>query len=298
MGIKTGAPGYSNQFERVIVYSEPKSGKTRFSTSLPERFGKIVYFAADPGSESLGPVLPQYRERIYVIQSGPEVGKVYNPRADAMFVAQHDWTKDPKTPGAGTLVWDTLTQTSIQILAHIADSGEFSQSKHISIGTPGQPDFYNIPMEGDYGAAQNSISRTVDFLFRLPMHVIVVCHATYDEPKGGGSLEGGPATVGKATVRSFPGRFNTAIHLVRRDVPGKVGEPSVSEITAWTERHGIWSAGIRSSHEVNPIPKIRLNPDPINFWDQYDGVFWGGVDGSRSSGRAGESASVSANSLR
>ena len=80
-------------------------------------------------------------------------------------------------------------------------------------------------------------------------------------------MEGGPATAGKATVRSFPGRFDTVIHLERRTVD------KTPSITAHTERHGIWSAGIRSGHLVNPMPSIKLDPDPINFWKEYDRHF-------------------------
>ena len=268
IGQKDGASTY----ERIIVYSEPKSGKTRFVTSLPERFGKIAYVAADPGSESLSPVVERHRERVApIIQILPEPGKIFRPRADAATIAMTNWGE--KFPGVKTLVWDTLTYTAQQFLADIADSGEFSESKHIRVGEPGKAGSFSIPMEGDYGAAQGCIDRLVDFLFRLPLHLIVVCHATYDEPKGGGTIEGGPATVGKATVRKFPGRFDTCIHLVRKDVPGQQGAPSKTEITAFTERHGIWQGGIRSSHLVNPLPKEVLEPDPVSWWEKRDKVF-------------------------
>jgi hypothetical protein len=132
-------------------------------------------------------------------------------------------------------------------------------------------------MQGDYMATHNIISRLVDFLFKQPLHLIVVCHAIYDEAREGGTIEGGPATAGKATVRSFPGRFDTVIHLTRRanQPSGGTGNNQTSSVTAWTERHGIWSAGIRSGHATNPMPKLDLDADPINFWKQYDAHFTG-----------------------
>src|SRR4030065_2161734 len=123
----------------------------------------------------------------------------------------------------------------------------FRSDRHISLGSPGSPSRQNVPMQGDYMATHNIVSRLVDYLFRQPLHLIIVCHATYDEDKSGGSVEGGPATAGKATVRSFPGRFDTVIHLERRTVD------KVPSITAHTERHGIWSAGIRAGNLVNPM---------------------------------------------
>src|SRR6267142_3343894 len=132
VGVKIGGPESSSNWERIVVYAEPKSGKTRFVTSLPSRFGKIVYIAADPGSEALAPVLPQYKDRIYVVRYMPEPGKEWSPSVDAAAIANTNWVKSEATPGAQTLIWDTMTATALQILSHIADSNQFSSS-HVSI---------------------------------------------------------------------------------------------------------------------------------------------------------------------
>src|SRR3972149_5190804 len=96
----------SERFERILEYSDPKSGKTRLATSLTERFGDILYVAADPGSEGLASVLSPYSSRCKVITSTPEPGKKYDPIDDAFHIAIMDWKKE--FPTVKTLVWDTM----------------------------------------------------------------------------------------------------------------------------------------------------------------------------------------------
>lgn len=285
MALKLGSPT-TERLERILIYGDPKTGKTRLATSLTPRFGDALYVASDPGSDSLSSVLNAYRPRIRPVSmefpKGKPLTATDNPHRDSFHIACNDWIGSgvpaewAGKPPIKTLIWDTMTATAQDILAYVATSGQFSQSAHVGLGAPGSVEHQKLPMQGDYMAAHNIISRLVDFLFKQPLHLIVICHATYDEPREGGSVEGGPATTGKATVRSFPGRFDTVIHLTRRATtsggvgPGTAPSPSV---TAWTERHGIWSAGIRSGHTTNPLPKLDLESDPINFWKQYDEKF-------------------------
>lgn len=257
------------KFERVLLYGDPKTAKTRLATSLTDRFGEILYYAADPGSEALSSVLPHYRSRINVIKSVSD-GKTWDPDADAFNFALMDWSAE--FPNVRTIVWDTMTATSLDLLSYVADTGQFSERKHIAIGS-GQSS-QNIPMQGDYMAVQNRVHRLLNALFSKRLHLVVVCHANYDEPREGGSVEGGPATVGKATIRAFPGRFDTVLFTNRSSKPPeKIGEPGKPTFAVYTERYRIWSAGIRSSHAINPMPKVELDPDPINFWKLYDKNF-------------------------
>jgi len=285
MALKLGSPT-SERLERILIYGDPKTGKTRLATSLTERFGDSLYVAADPGADGLSSILQPYMSRLRVVSTEYPKGKPYtptdNPHKDAFVVACQDWVG----PGAPkewtgkepirTLIWDTMTATSLAILAYVADSGQFSEKAHIGLGQPGGVEHQKIPMQGDFGATQGIISRLVDFLFKQPLHLIVVCHSTYDEPREGGNVEGGPATAGKATVRSFPGKFDTVLHLTRRSAgtsaTGGISANS-SLVTAWTERHGMWSAGIRSGHPTNPMPRLDLDADPQNFWKEFDRQF-------------------------
>jgi hypothetical protein len=210
--------------------------------------------------------LPQYRSRLLIKRSVPEPGKPYDPGADAFVLALNDWSKPH--PGAKTLVWDHMTATASDILSAIADKGQFSD-KHIAIGAPGASKM-NIPMEGDYGAAQGTIDRLTTYLFRQPLHLIILTHAMTAESKDGSGLVGGPALVGKAMVRNYAGRFDTVLRLGRRKVENR------EAFTCYTDRSPVasfWTAGIRSHLPVNPIPSIDLSPDPVNFWEAYDQHF-------------------------
>lgn len=264
MALTEGTP---DLWERILIYGSPKVGKTRFATALPARFGNAVYFAVDPGSERLDSVLLPYRERMHVVQSRPKPGEVYDPRRDAFIVAQEKWTE--RYPLAKTLIWDTLTITSQQILAHIADTGAFSASQHISMGQKGTKEYQTVPMQGDYGAAQNAVDRIISFLFQQPMHIIILAHEGYREAMEGGAktLIGGPLTVGSKTIGSMAGRFPTAIRLIRQQSGDK------SKVVAYTETNSIWVAGIRSHYLTNPMPKVDVDPDPISFWNLHDKTF-------------------------
>lgn len=258
----------AHSFERIMIYGDPKTGKTRLATALPDSFGDIIYFAADIGSESLAPIITEIRPRIHIVKSAPsKKGEKYDPDADAFNFALNDWTKE--FPNARTIIWDTLTQTAWDVLQFIADEGQFSESKHIAIGSGDHQ--MNLPMEGDYRSAQERIDRLITYLFRQPMHIICVCHADYDQPKGGMvEAEGGPKTVGRATIRRLAGKFDTVLYTkIESTPPAKFGEPSTSNFYVYTAKHKIWAAGIRGGNRENPIPRVKLEPFPINFWNLF-----------------------------
>lgn len=267
---------FAEPLERICIYGPPKAGKTRLATSLPERFGNIIYYAADPSSERLSSVLPNYRERIHIVKSHPKTmlnGKPdlkWDPDKDAFeFVLNEaEWKK--RWPLARTIVWDTMTQTSADILQSIATSGQFSEKKHIIIG---EGDYAQaIPMMGDYMATQNRIDRLTDFLFRTSFHIIILCHAIYDETSDGSDVEGGPATCGKAQVRKYAGKFPSYFYVTRgRGKKDKPGDPEIPSFIAYTSKVKIWGAGIRSERKDNPIASFELGPDPIDFWNAHDG---------------------------
>ena len=275
MAVQLIDPSKTQRLERILIYGDPKTGKTRLATSLPDSWGRVLYVGADAGAESLAPVLATYRNRLVVLKPSGGTDPKSNPHYDAFDIATRDWTKEVGRIGEGvkTLVWDTMTSTALDILSYVATSGQFSAGAHISLGTPGSAEHQKLPMQGDYMATHNIISRLVDFLFKQPLHLIVICHATFDEPRDGGGAEGGPATAGKATVRSFPGRFDAVIHLQRRSSGaggvGMGGAAASSVVTAFTERHGIWSAGVRSGHASNPMPRVDLASDPRHFWESW-----------------------------
>jgi hypothetical protein len=260
--------------ERWLIYSAPKVGKTRLALSLPEDpYGEIAYLAADPGAERLDSVLPHYRSRIHTIISAPDPKTgLHDVRGDAFLFAREDWVR--RYSKVRTLVWDTLSFTSQQILAQISDQGSFSQGSHITMGVKGAKDHQTIAMQGDYGAAQGAVDRLITFLFQQPLHIIVLCWEGYREAMEAGAktLIGGPLTVGSKTIGSIAGRFPSTVRLTRQSVTS--GFDKKARIVAWTETNSIWIAGIRSPHLNNPAPMIELDPDPINFWNTIHEKFY------------------------
>lgn len=251
---------------RALGYAAPKSGKTRWATSLPDSFGQILYVAEDDNSETLGPVLDKYKSRITVVKSVNDYSKTYDPVAEVFDIAV-DWKK--YCPEAGTIVWDTMSATGDRVLQFIAEKAQFS-GQHIVVGAPSGPGRFVVPMQGDYGGAQNCITRLTSFLMQLPLHVIVLCHERLDEASGGQGIEGGPATVGNATVRTYSKPFDITVRLEKKTTAAP-GQPSKTTVTAFTERVGVWQASIREGGGVNRMPRIELEPDPINFWNQLLG---------------------------
>lgn len=266
---------------QIALYGPPKSGKTRTSTSLPwgPIWGeKAIYCAWDPGSAALESVLLENRQRLVVVQPSPKTvgGKqVFDPLEEAVSMATHPWSKE--VPEAKTILWDTMTETSYQLLSAYANTGKFSD-KHITFGTPGTKSYHANPMEGDYGSAQSSTLFVMELLFQHQAHmnIIVLFHDQIVEPKKGadprlGGLYGGPGIAGRAAVPKIAGRFN---NLFRQDIRPTKGDNGkiIPQPYIQTQQTGndIWLVGIRLPVPVNPIPSVALNPNPVNFWETLD----------------------------
>lgn len=264
----------------IAIYGDPKIGKTRTATSLPwgETWGeKAVYMAWDPGSAALESVLTQHRPHLDVVIPAKQLvrGKeIYDPLEEAIEMATTDWS----AKGYKTIIWDTMTETSLQFLRAYADSGQFSD-KHITFGKPGTESHHANAMEGDYGSAQNTTLFLLEQLFKKQghMNLIILFHTEIVEPKKGadprlGGLFGGPGIAGKAGSRKIAGRFN---NLFRQYIhPVKEGAKIIPQYRVQTQATGndIWLAGIRVPHPENPIPTIILKPNPVNLWTSLDEV--------------------------
>jgi hypothetical protein len=268
-------------YRQVALYGPPKSGKTRTATSLPwgSVWGERAIYCGWEGQDALLSVLPHHRERLILVEPEPKVigGKsFFDPLEEAHTIATTDWSK--QFPDCKTLIWDTMTETSYQLLKAYANTGQFSD-KHIAFGKPGTSTHHVIPMEGDFGAAQNSALFILDFLKRLPMNIVVLFHDEFVQPKKDadprtGGLFGGPALAGKAGTRAVSQRFN---NLFRQSIGSKGGQaPGQTTIkpkfVVQTQPSGneIWLMGARLPLPENPIARVELEPDPVNFWRAYD----------------------------
>jgi len=274
---------------------EPKTGKTRTATSIPwgDYWGEeAMYVAIDEGSDDLerSSVLVANRDRLNIIRPAGTLKKVkqkdgteievfqYDPHKESFAIASRNWKKE--FPKAGVLIWDTMTTTAQDILRAYADSGAFQGSKgdqHISVGEAGTPDYVANPMPGDYSLAQQATLKLLGFLFKQPMHVIVLFHIASLEADGGQVLNFGPATVGQAAIRQVAGKFDNLLRTDVREVLTNDKPPKKdTQYILHTQRKGLYLGGIRTGHAKNPVPEIVIPSDrPQVVWETLANVLKG-----------------------
>ena len=173
---------------RVAIYGNPKCGKTRLATSLPwgPLWGeKAVYVAWDKGAEERSSVLARDLERLQCVMPEANEKGEYDPLTEAVEIASHDW----KSKGFGTLIWDTMSSTALELLDAI--SAQSLYGKNLVIGRGAAK--ITQPQKGDYGAAQRATMHILNFLFDQPINIIVLFHV--QAPDLESEMEGGPATV-------------------------------------------------------------------------------------------------------
>jgi len=245
--------------ERICIYGPPKVGKSTLATSLPwgEYWGeKAAYIAADDNAETLKSVLKHNKDRLVVIK--PDGGPSW--MREAVSLARTDW----KAQGCSTLIWDTMTATSGRILREYSDSGVFSEKHAVQVGDKKDGSWHTSPMEGDYGAAQNTIALLHEHLWTQPIHLIVLFQDDVAEPKSGAieGLMGGPATVGKKAIRWIPAKYDTVLFMQRINMT-----PETQRVVVNTVQRGIWPAGVRNDDPELKLPaQIALDRDPKAFW--------------------------------
>lgn len=283
-------PGTRPQrYLRIGLVGEPKTGKTRFATSLPwgEYWGEqALYVATDEGAADLdtSSILVANRERMIPVVPSTTVRKnkdgsesiTYDPHTEAFAIASRNWRKE--FPEVKTLIWDTMSQSSKDILRGYANSGVFSGEKgdkHVSIGTPGAPDYLANPMPGDYSLAQQATDSLIRFLFKQQMHVIVLFHIKAVETEGGVVLAFGPSVAGQASVRDTAALFDNllrtdSVERLTNDKPPK----KTTHYILHTQRKGLYLGGIRTGHDKNPIPELSLD-NPREAWETLTKVIKG-----------------------
>lgn len=267
---------------RIALYGDPKSGKTRLATDLPWDDGtdpsgwgeQAIYVAWDADSGARQSVLQRSRERLIVVQPTYSGGKK-DPGTEASNIAFHNWKKD--FPKVNTIIWDTMTTTSREILSAVAASGVFSD-KHVTHGAPGTPAHVANPMEGDYGMTQMLTQHIIGHLFAQPLNVVVIFHGDWVEPKSGepGGLTGGPQTVGKAAIRTIGSMFQNLFRVEAKAIVAP-GQKAVTKHMVYTTKRGIWMAGIQTPYAENPIPELEIGTEPRKVWEMVDRATQGGI---------------------
>jgi len=259
-------PGEAPEYTMALVYGDPGAGKSRFITSLPGK-GKIVLVTWDSKGEALKSVLPEYRDRIIVVNPAVKTGSKssVDPVVAAFSIAKINWKEE--FPDMEYLVIDTVSSMGKAMLKHNADLKKYSKNP-ISYDIGGEEVI--APAEGDYGATQDQIERIMDILGEQPYHTIIAAHAGIAKTKEGTIIGGGPVTVGQAQITTFGGRFNPMIYLTRKVRQALGAVPGGVEYWAHTEPVGIFNAKIRESKDGgNVLAKVKLEGDPLHFWTEY-----------------------------
>lgn len=262
--------------QRIAIYGDPKTGKTPLALSLPfgdDYWGEAVYVCADDGSESLRSCPRETIKYIHRVKpaADPKSGK-YDPAAEAFEIAMTDWRKE--WPAVKTLVWDTMSETAIDVLGNIADTGQFSEKKHIVL-SPDTAAEQNIPMQGDFGGAQSVIERLQKRLFKSPLNLVVIFHADVEEKDNGTIVVGGPATIGKATIRKVAKPYDAVLRIEKKSVYNAETKKSEQQIIIHTDASGAWIGGVRVPGK-NMMPSIVVpNDKPFSlFWPKFKSAFY------------------------
>lgn len=256
--------------ERILEYGRAGVGKTRFGLSLTPRFGDIIYYAADENSEDLASIDPSKRSRITVLKPRGD-----DPIQNFTEFCMHNWQAD--FPNAKTLVVDTYSKVAEDAIQYSANTGAVTAEKHFQIGDV-KKGGQIIPNRGDYLAIE-SISKgflSLLFEYQRDMNIIFIMHEDLKVDEKAGTAFGGPSHPGRRMQDIIPATFNTVIRLTRETilVPGKSVPDTV--VVANTANTGAYIAKIRENDETqgNPLPKVILGKNPVNFWEQYDALFY------------------------
>ncbi len=264
--------------EHIVVYSAPGIGKSRFVLRLTPRFGNILYFAADPSSKYLDSIPEAWKDRVFVVdmEGDDMIGNFQTfCEMDWDAMAGKEMEDGRIFPKIDTIVVDTYTTIATTTLQDTANQGLAGAEKHFRVGDIEKGGLI-IPNRGDYRGNDSVSAGFISTLFdkQRNKHIIFVCHEVlkYVEDV---CVGGGPSHPGRRMLTELPGAFSTVIRLIRDDVPMPDGSV-LNAVVAITENDGRWVAKTRTGkdiHAPNPIARVILDRDPINFWNQYDSFY-------------------------
>jgi len=254
--------------ERILIYGRAGIGKTRFALSVPPRFGKIVYYAADMNAEFLSSLASAKHKRIIVVKpDGDDAIKNFTQ------FCRQDWRKiDPEVQ---TLVVDTYSKVAFDAIRYSANSGAVTAEKHYVVGDPNNGG-QTIPNRGDYLGIESLSKGFLDMLFNFQSHNnIIFIHHEDIKLVDGITAVGGPSHPGRHMLEYLPAQFNTVIRLIRDSivVPGASAPEDV--VIAIGENDGKFIAKMRTRDEENenPLARVTLDRNPENYWKLYDAIY-------------------------
>lgn len=258
-----------SRYERIVIYGGPGIGKSRLGLSLTPRFGEIVYYAADDSSKFLSSISMDKWDRIHVIEQDEND----DPLVNFSEFCQHDWKSE--FPNAGTVIVDTYTQVLMNAIQYSAKTGAVTNEPHYKIGDPTKGG-HVLPNRGDYNGVQGLSRSYIDdiFKFQNQMHIIFIMHEDVKQVEGV-DVTGGPSHPGRQMLSELPARFNTVIRLIRDSELQPGADAPENVVVAVTDHDGKFIAKCRTTDETqpNPLGRVVLDRNPINFWQKYDALY-------------------------
>lgn len=261
---RLGSGAQSRGASLICIAGSGEAGKSRLAAACvraaPDWFGtRAAYIAIDPESASLSSILPQDQANLEVI--GLDLGRDVYEQVKAVY--NHNWAAE----GITTIITDTASVLTQAMLAQFAASGKFAGSRgdqHINIGS-GE----NLPMPADYQAVNTLFMSLLRRQQASGLNHLTLFHDQEVRPEPGqpGDPIGGPATVGKASIRTIINWYNTALHLVKRTKRRvDLTKPVEYERVVHTTGHGIWQAKLRVNDKSREVPEILMDYDPASVW--------------------------------
>ena len=273
--LQFGAP------ERIVIYGRSGIGKSRTALMLPEdeKWGEILYYAADDAAEALASIPPSARERVHVIKP-----RGTDHLRNFQEFCMRDWKRltDKNTkqilavqPYAKvkTIVVDTFSTVTYRVIQQIANEGTITREEHFKVGDPKDGGFA-LPSRSDYQGIESASKGFIDTLFdkQRDYNIIFVCHEDSKEVAKG-VFAGGPAIPGRRMLEDLPGSFNTVFRLIREPgvlVPGET-IPKM-RVLAITSNDGRYIAKLRECDLVNgnKFDRVVVDLNPVSFWKAHD----------------------------
>lgn len=265
----------------LLNYAAPKCGKTRLSTSLPKAMLPAAYFAVDPKSETLSPVLVHHRKDLAVVKvgwqdckEGEAKARFFPPPVDGWMkpvVFTEDFLSACAYPwpnyGYKTIIVDTMSQACQNALSEIAMAGwkiNYGEERHVL--AKGTSSFVVSPNRSDYLLAQNFARKAAIFLADQPLNVIVNCHQAVDEK----THVGGPQTVGTAILEEFTKYFDYVVSSDWDINKTTKKRTAIVRVKPFRSANANMAAGIREGtlKEVFDEDYVEVGIDPTAFWDK------------------------------
>lgn len=250
--------------ERIMIYGRAGVGKTRFGLSLPESWGKIVYYAADKNSWLLQSISRSKRDRIKVIRPRGD-----DPLALFMQFCMTDWKAEDSE--VGCLVVDTYSKVALDSITFSANTMTLDREQHYVVGEIGKGGIA-IPNRGDYQGVDGLSKGYLDMLFdtQSELHIIFLCHEESKQVEGMPAV-GGPQHPGRQMIDYLPAQFSTVIRLVRDEILVPGADDVTPVVVAITENDGKYVAKLRTDDEDAPNPLARrvLERNPAHWWEEF-----------------------------